>query len=465
MPNAAAIYARISSDPSGMQLGVTRQIEDCLALATRRGWPVRTQYVDDDRSAYSGKPRPEYRQLLEDIRTGQVDAVVVWQLDRLHRQPRELEEFFDVCDASGVTALATVTGDVDLSTHDGRFMARILGAMARKESDDKSLRITRKHLELAESGEWAGGGTRPFGYLADRRSINPTEAATVREAVARVLAGDSLRALANDLNERAVPTVSGGPWSTAVLRRLLMSARISGQREHHGRIVGPAKWDAIVTPAETARVRMLFNDPARRLNRTARRYLLAGLLRCSLCGATLIARPRGDGTRRYVCAKVPGRPGCGKMAVLAEPIEQLIQEAVLYRLDTPTLAAAMRGEPAADQQAARLSAQLEADLAQLVQLADAYGNVQITFAEYLAARKPIEARLEAGKRAIARGSHLIPVADYVGDSSALRARWGTLPLSRQRAIVAALLDRATVAPAVRGRNTFDPERITPTWRV
>jgi len=59
VPVAAAIYARISSDPDGDQLGVKRQIADCQTFAEHRGWPVHDVYVDDDRSAYSGKTRPE----------------------------------------------------------------------------------------------------------------------------------------------------------------------------------------------------------------------------------------------------------------------------------------------------------------------------------------------------------------------------------------------------------------------
>ena len=109
-------------------------------------------------SAYSGRVRPSYRRMLDDIRGGFLDAVVVWDLDRLHRQPRELEEFFDVCAAAGVRRLASVSGDVDLATHDGQFLARILGAVSRKESDDKSRRIKRKHEELAQAGKIAGGG-------------------------------------------------------------------------------------------------------------------------------------------------------------------------------------------------------------------------------------------------------------------------------------------------------------------
>jgi site-specific DNA recombinase len=95
----AGIYARISSDREGDQLGVRRQVADCEELAERLGWSVVDRYVDNDVSAYRGKPRPEYRRLLEDIGGRQVDAVVVWHADRLHRHPRELEDFFEVVDA------------------------------------------------------------------------------------------------------------------------------------------------------------------------------------------------------------------------------------------------------------------------------------------------------------------------------------------------------------------------------
>jgi site-specific DNA recombinase len=85
----------------GDQLGVRRQVADCEALADRRGWMVVERYVDDDVSAYAGAGRPEYRRLLEDLDAGHLDAVLVWHLDRLHRQPKELEEFFDFVDAAG----------------------------------------------------------------------------------------------------------------------------------------------------------------------------------------------------------------------------------------------------------------------------------------------------------------------------------------------------------------------------
>ena len=466
MPNAAAVYARISSDPAGDRLGVTRQVEDCQGFAERRGWPVREVYIDDDRSAYSGKLRPEYRRMLDDIRAGEVDAVVVWHLDRLHRQPKELEEFFEVCKEAHLTSLASVTGEHDLSTHDGQFLARILGAVAKKESDDKSRRISRKHQELAQAGKLAGGGDRPFGYRSDRRTVEPTEAAAIREAAARVRAGDSLRAIASDWNARGMTSVRGGAWSNQVLRRMLLSPRLSGQRAYQGEIVAKGEWESILTPDDTAQLSAILGDPARMTRRTVRRYLLSGgLLRCSFCDAVLVARPRGDGTRRYVCAKGPGLPGCGRIAILSDPLEALVTEAVLYRLDTPELAAALAGAASKDAEADAAHASVTADRAQLEELARAYGERQITFPEFLAARKPIEARIDAGQRKVSRLTQTSAIAGYVGDGEALRKGWAELPLTRQRAIVAAVLDRAVIRPAVRGRTRFDPDRVDPVWRL
>src|SRR5690554_1503754 len=108
---AVAVYARISQDRSGDELGVRRQLEDCRVEAERRGWTVAQEYVDDDVSAYSGKKRPAYEQMLTDLAEGRRDAVMVWHMDRLHRRPIELERFFEVCTRAGVTDVVTLFGD------------------------------------------------------------------------------------------------------------------------------------------------------------------------------------------------------------------------------------------------------------------------------------------------------------------------------------------------------------------
>ena len=316
---------------------MARQIEDCERLAERKGWRVVEQYVDDDVSAWSGRKRPQYSRSLDDLEAGAIDGLLVYDLDRLHRQPSELESFIELCSRLRLTNVASVSGDIDLTTPDGQFQARILGAVAKKESDDKSRRIRRKHEEIAASGKVSGGGSRPYGYEADKVTLRPAEAAIVAECARRLLAGEPVRSIARDLNERGVTSASGGQWSPQSLRRMLASPRISGQRAHHGEIVAAAEWPGIISVEEGAKIRALLANPERRTNKAARRYLLGGLLVCSHCGERLVARPRSGGQRRYACAKGPGFSGCGKTYINAEEVERFVTEAVLHRLDSAEL--------------------------------------------------------------------------------------------------------------------------------
>jgi len=465
MPSAAAIYARISDDREGLALGVARQLRDCHALAREREWPVLGEYVDNDSSAYRGGRRPEYRRLIGDIADGVVDALVVWHLDRLHSQPSELEEFFQVIDQAGGLALASVSGAYDLSTSDGQFHARILGAVARKESDDKSRRIRRKHMELAEAGRVSGGGSRPFGFEADRITVRPAEAAIIRDLAARFLAGESLYSLLASLNEHEVRTSTGGPWSHTSLRRLLRSARISGRRDHRGRITATAVWPPIISTTDSDRIRAVLDDPKRRRTRPSRRYLLAGgLLRCHRCGAPMISRPRQDGAPRYICPTGRLTPSCGGTFIMAEPVDELIVEAVFYRLDTPEVHRALSAAGETEAESA-LETAIAEDQEQLDELAAMYGRREFSAREWAAARRVIEDRIATARRRL-HGAHrsLALTRDFPSQTQ-LRRTWPTLPLGRQQAIVATILDHATIGPAVRGWNRFDQSRVMPVWRV
>ncbi len=134
----AGIYCRISRDKVGAGLGVERQQADCRALAERLGWSVVDVFTDNDISAYRGKPRPAYRTMLDAIRTGRVDAVIAWHHDRLHRSPRELEEYISACEPRSVPTYCVKAGELDLTTASGRMTARITGAVARGEVEHMS---------------------------------------------------------------------------------------------------------------------------------------------------------------------------------------------------------------------------------------------------------------------------------------------------------------------------------------
>src|SRR5919202_2500658 len=78
----AGIYTRISWDPEGQRAGVERQRVDCEALCAARGWQITHYFEDNDRSAYSGKKRRAYEDMLVAVEDGALDAVVTWSNDR-----------------------------------------------------------------------------------------------------------------------------------------------------------------------------------------------------------------------------------------------------------------------------------------------------------------------------------------------------------------------------------------------
>lgn len=458
------MYARISSD-DGSALGVTRQLEDCRRLAADHGWEVAEEYVDNDVSAFAGKHRPAYERMLADIADGMRDGVIVYHADRLTRRPIELEQFVDVVTAAGVRQVRFVAGgDLDVADGDGLLVLRMLGAVAANESASKSRRVRRKHAEIALAGRPNGGAPRPFGYEDDKVTIRPDEADLIRAVVDRYLAGESMRSLAVWLSDQGAHTVTGKPWTSPTIRQIIASGRIAGLREHKGQVVAKAVWEPIITEAQRDKVLARMATNARLGTRSARRYLLSGLPRCGKCGAKLASAAR-ETTRRYVCIGGVDHGGCGRLTVIAGPLEELIADAVLYRLDTPELAAALTGQATDKDAAAALGDSLAADRAQLDELAGLYAQRQIAVREWMAARRPIEDRIADTERRLSRLTRSDALAGLVGHGAELRSTWASLNLTRQAAIVKAVVDHVVIGPGKPGARGLDPARVQPVWKL
>jgi DNA invertase Pin-like site-specific DNA recombinase len=457
----AGVYTRISDDRAGQGLGVNRQDLDCTAMCERLGWEIVDRYVDNDITASQGKRRPNYERLMDDLRSGRIDAVASYHPDRLHRSPKELEHFIDVIESTGAAVATVLVGLYDLSTPSGRLIARTLGAFARYESEHKGERIRRKHLEIAQAGRRPGGGWRPFGFQTDGLTIDPEEAELVREAARRVIAGESIRSICTDWNDRGIPTTTGRTWNQTVMRRLLTAHSTAGLRELRGLVV-PAIWPAILDEATWRRTRAVLLDPDRRTNFVhVRRYLLTGFLTCGRCGAKLVARPRSDKRRAYVCARGPKFSGCGQLGVLAEPLEEAVAAVLFARADSPRVVEAIRAQHArADEE--DLLSQLAEDEAALEQLArDHYVDKVIGKGQFLAASQGLERRVAATRRRLLHQGGDAVAAGWTGEGGALRTAWPTLNLHQRRAVLQAFVEEIRLGPAVRGRNRFDPDRITP----
>ena len=118
--------------------------------------------------------------------------------------------------------------------------------------------------------------------------------------------------------------MSGKPWRSTSVRGLLGNPRIAGLRTHRGEAAGPAVWPPIVSVEQRDRVLARMSDAASTGRRTPRRYLLSGLCRCGRCDGKLYASARQT-SRRYVCLRGPDHDGCGRLTVVADPLEQRLR--------------------------------------------------------------------------------------------------------------------------------------------
>jgi hypothetical protein len=107
----AAVYSLISQDATGQRAGVTRQLEDCEALADRLGWEVTHRYDDNDLSAYSDGTRPGFEAMLKALADSEFGAVICWHPDRLLRSMKDLERLVAIAD-DGRVQLRTVNAAV-----------------------------------------------------------------------------------------------------------------------------------------------------------------------------------------------------------------------------------------------------------------------------------------------------------------------------------------------------------------
>lgn len=428
-PQLACIYCRMSEDREGGGLGIDRQREDCEQLAAQLGLTVIKVYTDNDLSAYSGKPRPDYQQMLDDLRTGLYGTVIAWHTDRLHRSPRELEEYIDVCEPRRVQTRTVKAGHLDLTTATGRMIARQLGVQARYEVERMVERQRRARDQKVQRGEWSGG-PRPYGWESDGVTPIAEEIAVIREAAEAILAGASVRALAADLNERDLLTSTGAAWDGSSLVRMLKRPRNAGILQHRGEEAGPSKWDAAIDEPTWRSLRAVLDDPSRIPTASnVRKHLGSGLYLCGVCGETLTSFSKGGGKpAKYKCRK----NGCVLRDLVR--LDLWVQAYLLRRVQEPDAAElfAGRGDEGVDVKAAQ--GELKVAREKLDELAAAFGAGEIDMQEWRVARAGARARKERAEALLASAVKVNPVAELLGAEDA-EVKWAGMDLARQRAAI------------------------------
>lgn len=516
-PRKAAIYLRISLDREMDGLAIERQREQCEALAAYRQWEVVETYVDQSKSATDRtKVRPAYDQMVADYKAGAFDAIICYDLDRLTRQPRQLEDWIDASELRGL-ALVTANGDADLSTDGGRMYARIKAAVARAEMERKDARQSAAQLQRAKQGR-APKGMRPLGYAVDG-DVVPDEAEAVR-AIYRLFTRsdhpESLRSLARGLSgtesipgltprprhshvvsvERAQRRIAegkepravqpDGDWSSSTVLGILRNPRYAQmstytpkkaqadggrRRSWRAQILRDdagepirGQWDAIVDDETWWRAQSLLDDAERVTNTsgsTKRKHLGSGLYRCGVCDAKVTGAPRG-----YRCAQHVQRDDQGNVTVTSlmrsgAEVDAFVLKVIAKRLKKPD---ALRMETVVDtaSTSSGIAAAISEQRARILRAQRDYDEEIIEGRDLKRIRDAAESRiaqLESERLMHGQAAGLAPVLGADDPSEAFL----NASLAVRRQVIDALVT-VTLLPQPRGKKGFNPDSVVIEWR-
>ncbi|MDY3619212.1 recombinase family protein [Agathobaculum sp.] len=224
-----AIYARQSVDKAD-SISVELQIETCRAQLTLDEATTCEAYTD---KGFSGKNtnRPAFQRLMDDVKTGQVQKILVYRLDRISRSVHDFTGLCQILSERGVRFQSCTDGITLDDSLSGTVMAQIMMVFAQFERETIQRRVADNYFGRAKTGMYLGGRP-PFGFDKGRTTVDgrrtacyvpsPETAALAAHLFERYAEeGASLGTLCRALNAAGGKTAAGKSWSTLTLGRLL----------------------------------------------------------------------------------------------------------------------------------------------------------------------------------------------------------------------------------------------------
>lgn len=497
-----AVYLRISLDRDMDGLAIDRQRGECMRIVNERGWIVWREYVDQSKSATNkAKHRPAYDQMVADYKAGRFTNIVCYDLDRLTRQPRQLEDWIDAAQ-DGKLVLVTANGEADLSTDGGRMYARVKAAVAAAEVERKGARQNLAHKQRAKQGR-PPAGVRPLGYRNDG-SIVEDEAKVVRAIYHAFDAGSAVRQIARALsgevgenipadvpkwqphtitlmherNERRrakgvpeKPVPEERAWSPSTVLGILRNPRYAAYstytdtyalkrenrrrswrahivRDNDGEPIS-GNWEPIIDRDTWERVQARLDAPERVTNHegTSRKHLGSGLYVCGICGRTIRSHTRG-----YRCP--------GHFTRSRKNIDNYVLDVVRLRLQQSDVAELVPSENDPEKQ--RLDKEI-ADQRARVRRAEAdYDEELIEARDLKRIRDKATAEIET---LMERRSKLMPssaLSDVIGADNPADA-FNNLDVGRKQEVIRTLMT-VKLLPHPKGVKKFDGSDVIIEWK-
>jgi DNA invertase Pin-like site-specific DNA recombinase len=334
------------------------QLPDNLRHCEANGYEIAATYTVHGKSAYHGHQDPDWRRVVADVKSGRIDVVVIWKVDRLDRRNilHAIPMANAVLDAGGRIEFSTQPY-IDLTTMPGRMAFANMCEMAYEESKVKSDRVLGKHRGIKAAGGFVG--RRPYGYRIvclhgcgpvgakhnhpKTLEPDPVTSEIVREMVARYLDGWSLAAIANWLDAAGVPCSNSRTckaWDPNIVRKILGSETLIGKRRHGKnrdlhRFKPILDWATWVTLQETLTANSRRRGGLRKGGRKEP-AMLTGIAYCLLCGGIMHWRVTVTHNKNgsdyawagYRCDGTPKAPSRCRNMISAAELEGRVHEEI-----------------------------------------------------------------------------------------------------------------------------------------
>jgi site-specific DNA recombinase len=224
-----AIYLRVSTTEQAEEgFSIAAQKERLKAYVLSQGWELASTYED---GGFSGGTtnRPSFNRLREDMKHRQFDLILVYKLDRLSRNMRDLSNLVHEMDECGVY-FKSATEPFDTTTPAGKLIFNMLGSVAEFERGMIAERVKMGMVQKAKEGKGILGFNHPYGYEYTNGALLPdiNEAPVVKYVYSRYLAGASLGEIAMELNSKGVATKNRKSWSKQTVRNVLGNPLYAG---------------------------------------------------------------------------------------------------------------------------------------------------------------------------------------------------------------------------------------------
>jgi site-specific DNA recombinase len=483
VPQRAVLLTRISDARNGDTAGVDDQRADPLKRAAQLGWGVGQVIIENDTSAFKRRSvvlpdgrralrvvRPGFREALDLLQTGRADGLLALDLDRIARDPRDLEDLIDVVESrTPRIPVESVTGSLRLANDADITMARVMVAMANKSSRDTSRRVSRARLRQAEAGRPRHGGRRPFGYEPGGLVVREIEAAEIRRAADAILAGVSLRQVTADFRRREVPTVTGVPWTSVALRDVLLRPRNAALVVHAGEVLEgvTAAWPAILPRETWEAVTAVLTDPNRRTSPgNTPRWLGSLIYRCGHPDCVDLDPPS---TLRVGTSGKRPQPAyrCftkAHLARVAKPLDAYVSDVLCARLSRSDAAHLLPLRQHAESiDSSLLATQANALRERIREAQDLWETGVLSAADLKVRHARLAEQLVEVQARLRNAAGHSPVADLAGRHDAAEV-WAGLDLGRRRAVLETFAI-VWVLPLQKppGRAPFDPTSVRVEW--